>query len=92
MLGTITDAQESERQAVAQRWPDVPHQVCQFHALREASRPGVNADRQLKTALRKQLPPKVREVRKPLKQHLPEASPAEAEQLSVVEAYADGGC
>src|SRR5947208_5739704 len=29
VLGTITDAQESELQAVAQLWPDVPHQVCQ---------------------------------------------------------------
>lgn len=32
VLGTITDAQESELQAVEQLWPEVPHQVCQFHA------------------------------------------------------------
>jgi hypothetical protein len=34
VLGTITDAQESELQAVEQVWPEVPHQVCQFHAPR----------------------------------------------------------
>jgi len=37
VLGTITDAQESELQAVELLWPQVPHQVCQFHALRDAS-------------------------------------------------------
>ena len=55
VLGTITDAQESEVLAVEQLWPDVPHQVCQFHLLREASRPGFEVDRKLKTALRKRL-------------------------------------
>src|SRR6266480_184561 len=90
VLGTITDAQESELQAVEQLWPDVPHQVCQFHALREASRPAFNADRKIKTAMRKQLQPKVRELRKQLKRDNPEASPAEAEQLSVVDDYTLG--
>src|SRR5437763_3270099 len=75
VLGTITDAQESELQAVEQLWPEVPHQVCQFHALREAPRPGFNVDRKIKTAMRKQLQPKVREVRKQLKEQLPQAAP-----------------
>jgi hypothetical protein len=43
VVGTITDAQESELQAVEQLWPDVPHQVCQCHVLREASRPAFYA-------------------------------------------------
>ncbi len=90
VLGTITDAQESELQAVEQLWPQVPHQVCQFHALREASRPGFNVDRKIKTAMRKHLQPKVREMRKQLKEQIPEAPPAEAEQLSVVDDYALG--
>src|SRR5260221_7434927 len=90
VLGTITDAQESELQAVEQLWPDVPHQVCQFHVLREASRPAFNVDRKIKTAMRKQLQPKGRELRKQLKRDIPEASPAEAEQLSVVDDYALG--
>lgn len=90
VLGTITDAQESELQAVEQLWPDVPHQVCQFHVLREASRPAFHADRKIKTAMRKQLQPKVRELRKQLRRDIPEASPTEAEQLSVVDDYALG--
>jgi hypothetical protein len=38
VLGTITDAQESELLAVKELWPQVPHQVCQFHALRDAAK------------------------------------------------------
>jgi len=90
VLGTITDAQESELQSVEQLWPEVPHQVCQFHALREALRPGFNVDRKIKTAMRKQLQPKVREVRKQLKEQLPQAAPAEAAQLAVLDDYALG--
>jgi len=90
VLGTITDAQESELQAVASLWPDVPHQVCQFHALREASRPAFEADRSVKTTMRKHMQRKVKAVRKQLKDQLPAASPAEAEQLAVVDEYALG--
>src|SRR5438067_1398888 len=39
VLGTITDAEVCELMAVAQLWPEVPHQVCQFHVLRDASKP-----------------------------------------------------
>ena len=90
VLGTITDAQESELQAVEELWPDVPHQVCQFHVLREASRPAFEADRTIKTAMRKQMQPKVRELRKQLKRDIPQASSAEAQQLSVLDDYALG--
>src|SRR6266480_4316440 len=48
VLGTITDAQESELKAVQELWPDVPHQVCQFHALRDASQRAYAADKQIK--------------------------------------------
>jgi hypothetical protein len=47
-------------------------------------------DRKIKTAMRKQLQPKVREVRKQLKEQILEAPPAEAEQLSVLDDYALG--
>src|SRR5947207_9565581 len=77
VLGTITDAQESELLAVQELWPEVPHQVCQFHALRDASQSAFEADKQVKTALRKRLQPKVREVRKQIKKHLVTASPKE---------------
>jgi hypothetical protein len=68
VLGTITDAQESEVQAVEHLWPKVPHQVCQFHVLRDASQSAFEADKQVKTAMRKKLQPKVRAVRKHRKQ------------------------
>jgi len=55
VLGTITDAQESELLAVEELWPDVPHQVCQFHALRDASKMAFEADKAVKTAMRKRL-------------------------------------
>jgi hypothetical protein len=90
VLGTITDAQESELKAVEELWPEVPHQVCQFHALRDASQSALEADKAVKTAMRKQLQPKVRAVRKQLKKQIPKASPKEAEQLAVLDAYASG--
>src|SRR5438045_2885759 len=73
VLGTITDAQESELKAVEELWPHVPHQVCQFHALRDASQSAFEADKKIKTAMRKQLQPKIRAVRKQLKKQIPTA-------------------
>src|SRR5437016_6226757 len=90
VLGTITDAQESELLAVEELWPDVPHQVCQFHVLRDASKTAFEADKQIKTAMRKRLQPKVREVRKQIKKYLITASPQEARQLAVLDDYATG--
>src|SRR5712691_7864625 len=75
VLGTISDAQESELLALQELWPDVPHQVCQFHVLRDASKSAFEADKQVKTAMRKRLQPKVREVRKQIKKHLTTTSP-----------------
>ncbi len=90
VLGTITDAQESELLAVAQLWPDAPHQVCQFHALRDAIQPAYEADRKVKTAMRKQLQPKLKAVRKQLTRRQTQAATAEAEQLAVLDDYALG--
>jgi len=90
VLGTITDAEVCELKAVEALWPQVPHQVCQFHALRDASKSAFEADKQVKTAMRKQLQPKVRAVRKQIKKRLPTASPDEAKQLAVLDDYATG--
>jgi len=90
VLGTITDAQESELKAVEEWWPQVPHQVCQFHALRDASQGAFEADKKIKTAIRKQLQPKIRAVRQQLKKQIPKAKPEEAEQLAVLDDYASG--
>lgn len=56
----VSDGQQSLRKAIAAALPAVPHQLCQFHYLREAARPISDADRHAKKELKK----KVRGVRK----------------------------
>ncbi len=53
--GVISDGQESIRNAVRTALPDVPHQLCQFHYLREAARPIFEADRHAKVLLKKEV-------------------------------------
>jgi len=55
VLGVISDAQESIRGAVKKVLADVPHQICQYHALREAARPLFEIDRHLAVQVRKEL-------------------------------------
>uniref|UniRef100_A0ABX1PUU4 Transposase n=1 Tax=Aromatoleum anaerobium TaxID=182180 RepID=A0ABX1PUU4_9RHOO len=55
----VSDGQHSLREAVAAVLPGVPHQLCQFHYLREAARPLWEADRHAKKELKK----RVRDVR-----------------------------
>jgi hypothetical protein len=55
VLGVISDAQESIRLAVADVFPRVPHQLCQYHALREAAEPLWEADRHLLVEAKKEL-------------------------------------
>jgi len=59
VAGAISDGQHSVRKAVAEALPGVPHQLCQFHYLREAARPIYEADRHAKKELKK----RVRQVR-----------------------------
>jgi transposase-like protein len=53
--GLISDGQKTIRQAIASVFPDVPHQLCQFHYLREAAKPIYEADRHAKKDLKKQV-------------------------------------
>src|SRR2546428_145859 len=53
MVGVISDGQLSIRRAVAQALPEVPHQLCHFHYLREAAKPIYEADRHAKKVLKK---------------------------------------
>jgi hypothetical protein len=55
IAGVISDGQHALRKAVAQALPGVPHQLCQFHYLREAARPAYEADRHAKKELKKRL-------------------------------------
>ena len=54
IVGVISDGQHSIRKAVAQALDGVPHQLCQFHYLREAARPVYEVDRHAKVAPKKQ--------------------------------------
>ncbi len=57
VLGVVSDAQESIRLAVAEVFPGVPHQLCQYHALREAAEPLWEADRHLLVEAKQELRP-----------------------------------
>jgi hypothetical protein len=90
VLGTISDAQKEEVQALSELWPDVPHQTCQFHALREASRPGFEEDGRCLAQMRENMQPKIRSVRKQISQQRDHVSEGEAEQLKILDEYALG--
>src|SRR5215210_1559394 len=53
--GVISDGQTSIRNAVRRALPEVPHQLCQFHYLREAAKPIFEADRHAKVLLKKEV-------------------------------------
>ena len=53
--GVISDGEETIGSAVAFVFPDVPHQRCQFHYLKDAIDPLYAADRHAKTQLKKHL-------------------------------------
>lgn len=76
ILGVVSDGQHSIRRAVARALPGVPHQLCQFHYLREAARPIFEADRHAKKELKK----RVRGVR-PIERELEGQTGAEAEAI-----------
>jgi hypothetical protein len=74
--GVISDGQQPIRKAVRSVLGEVPHQLCQFHYLREAARPVFEADRHAKKELKKQ----VRGVR-PIERALEGRSDPEAEAI-----------
>ena len=53
ILGIVSDGQQSIGRAVRSALPEIPHQLCQFHYLREAARPIYEADRHAKKELKK---------------------------------------
>jgi len=94
VLGIISDAQPTILQAVAEVWPGVPHQICQFHALRDAGRLIYNADHRVKTKLRIRIQEKVHQYRQDLHRRLrtaetqPEPNAPETAQFRLLERYA----
>jgi hypothetical protein len=81
ITGVISDGQHPIRKAVAEVLPEVPHQLCHFHYLREAARPIYAADRHAKKELKKH----VRGVR-PIERALEGRTDPEAQ---VVRGYCD---
>lgn len=59
LLGVVSDKQASICLAFEEELPALPHQLCQFHYLRDVAQPVCEADRKLK----KQLKQKVRGLR-----------------------------
>jgi len=74
--GVISDGQRSIRKAVQAVLPDVPHQLCHFHYLREAAKPVYEADKHAKKELKKHL----RGVR-PIERAVEKRNDAEAEAI-----------
>src|SRR3954447_7996581 len=87
----LSGGQHSIRRAVRAALPGIPHQLCQFHSLREAAKPIYEANRHAKKELKKQ----VRGVR-PLERQLesrtdPLAQATRAYCLAVRSALTDDG-
>lgn len=74
--GVVSDGQRSIRNAVHSTLPDVPHQLCHFHYLREAAKPVYEADRHAKKELKKH----IRGVR-PIERTLEHRQDTEAEVI-----------
>ena len=91
VAGVISDGQHAIRKAVQSALPGVPHQLCQFHYLREAAKEVYEADRHAKKELKK----RVRGVR-PIERALegredPEAEAVRGYCLAVRSAITDVG-
>jgi hypothetical protein len=76
IVGVVSDGQDSVRKAVKAALGGVPHQLCQFHYLREAAKPLYEADRHAKVQLKK----KVRGIR-PIERQVEGRQDAEAEVI-----------
>jgi hypothetical protein len=55
VTGIISDGQETIRTAVEAVFPSIPHQLCQFHYLKEATKAVFEADRHAKKELQKRV-------------------------------------
>jgi|SRR5579875_313487 len=88
ILGVISDGQETLRQAVAELWPEVAHQLCHFHVLREASRPLFALDHTTRTQVRTAVQKKVRAFQAHTQRRLPHSEHKSAQQLAVLDSYA----
>jgi hypothetical protein len=64
LRGVVSDAEEGLRDAFALACPGLPHQACHLHCLREAAKPVFEKDRALKTDLKRDFRPHLRQIRR----------------------------
>jgi hypothetical protein len=89
--GVVSDAQRPIRLAVQKALPQIPHQLCQFHYLKEAAKPITEADHHAKTELKKYVKG-VREIERSVaKREDEEATTIQGYCLAVRSALADEG-
>ena len=92
LKGVISDGEETIGSAVAFVFPEVPHQLCHFHYLKDAVDPLYEADRHAKTQLKK-LVRGVRPLERALEPlHDPQADATRSYCLAVRSALTDDGC
>ncbi len=91
ILGIVSDGQQSIGKAIATALPGIPHQLCQFHYLREAARPIYEADRHAKKELKKTVRG-VRPIERAVERRAgPEAEATRGYCLAVRSALTDDG-
>jgi len=84
----VSDADKNIRRAVETSLSDCPHQACQVHCLCEAGAPIFEADRAMKTDLRRDLRAKLRPISRELSQ-APQDDPQSAVLMDYCEALRD---
>ena len=84
----VSDADKNIRRAVEASLPGCPHQACQVHCLCEAGQPIFEADRAMKTDLRRDIRATLRPLSRVLNQ-LPQADPQVAVLTDYDEALRD---
>lgn len=81
----VSDADKNIRRAVQTSLPGRPHQACQVHCLCEAGRPIFEADRAVKTDLRRDIRAQLRPISRVLSQ-----APQDNPQDAVLSDYCEG--
>lgn len=76
IVGIVSDGQHSIRLAFEGLLPDVPYQYCQYHYLKDIAKPIVDADRKLKTELKKSMRG-IRDIERKIEQMEPRAAEGE---------------
>lgn len=83
IIGIVSDGQQSIRLAMESLLPNVPYQYCQYHYLKDISKPIVDLNRKLKTGIKKSLRG-IREIERKLDKNDSEDSEIAKDYLAAV--------